>query len=92
MQMYNESCTDLQVDYLDYLLLHGIGMGGMEALRGRYIDNGMLDFLIEERKKGKIRNLGFSSHGDIDVFAYLLSMHVVVKWDFVLLQLIYVDW
>ena len=92
MQMYNKSFTDLQVDYLDYLLLHGIGMGGMEALRGRYIDNGMLDFLIEERKKGKIRNLGFSYHGDIEVFDYLLSMHDDVKWDFVQIQLNYVDW
>lgn len=44
LAMYHRSFRDLQVDYLDYLLLHGIGMGGMEALHSRYLDNGMLDF------------------------------------------------
>lgn len=57
--MYHNSLKELQVDYLDYMLLHGIGMGGMEALKGRYLDNGMLDFLIKEREAGRIRNLGF---------------------------------
>lgn len=33
LAMYHRSFRDLQVDYIDYLLLHGIGMGGMEALR-----------------------------------------------------------
>lgn len=51
--MYHRSFRDLQVDYIDYLLLHGIGMGGMEALRSRYLDNGMLDFLLKEREAGR---------------------------------------
>lgn len=92
MKMYRNSFKELQTDYIDYLLLHGIGMGGMEALNGRYIDNGMLDFLLEERRKGKIRNLGFSYHGDIEVYDYLLSMHDKYKWDFVQIQLNYLDW
>ena len=71
--MYNNSLKELQVDYLDYMLLHGIGMGGMEAYENRYVKNGILDFLLEERKAGRIRNLGFSYHGDIEVFDYLLS-------------------
>lgn len=90
--MYHNSLKELQVDYLDYMLLHGIGMGGMEALKGRYLDNGMLDFLIKEREAGRIRNLGFSYHGDIEVFDYLLSWHDEIKWDFVQIQLNYVDW
>lgn len=65
--MYNNSLKELQVDYLDYMLLHGIGMGGMEAYENRYIKNGILDFLLEERKVGRIRNLGFSYHGDIEL-------------------------
>lgn len=90
--MYHNSFKQLQVDYIDYLLLHGIGMGGMEAMRGRYLDNGILDYLIEERKAGRIRNLGFSYHGDIEVYDYLLSRHDEIKWDFVQIQLNYVDW
>ena len=92
LAMYHRSFRDLQVDYIDYLLLHGIGMGGMEALRSRYLDNGMLDFLLKEREAGRIRNLGFSYHGDIEVFDYLLSRHDELKWDFVQIQLNYVDW
>ena len=90
--MYNNSLKELQVDYLDYMLLHGIGMGGMEAYENRYIKNGILDFLLEERKVGRIRNLGFSYHGDIEVFDYLLSKHDEYQWDFVQIQMNYVDW
>ena len=46
LAMYHRSFRDLQVDYIDYLLLHGIGMGGMEALRSRYLENGMLDLSL----------------------------------------------
>ncbi len=94
MKMYNDSFKNLQVDYIDYLLLHGIGMGGMEAWNGRYIDNGMLDYLVKEREKGRIRNLGFSYHGDVEVFDHLLEMQDKgeVKWDFAQIQLNYLDW
>ncbi|MDE6096600.1 MAG: aldo/keto reductase [Muribaculaceae bacterium] len=92
LEMYHNSFKELQVDYIDYLLLHGIGMGGMESLNGRYIDNGVLDYLLKEREAGRIRNLGFSYHGDIEVFDYLLSQHDKYKWDFVQIQLNYLDW
>ena len=92
LDMYHNSFKELQVDYIDYLLLHGIGMGGMEALHGRYLDNGVLDYLLKEREAGRIRNLGFSYHGDIEVFDYLLSKHDEYKWDFVQIQLNYLDW
>lgn len=90
--MYRRSFQELQVDYIDYMLLHAIGMGGMEALHSRYLDNDILDFLLKEREAGRIRNLGFSYHGDIKAFDYLLSLHHRVKWDFVQIQMNYVDW
>lgn len=91
--MYHNSMKELQVDYIDYMLLHAIGMGGgMEEYENRYVKNGMLDYLLEERKAGRIRNLGFSYHGDIEVFDYLLSRHDEYKWDFVQIQLNYLDW
>lgn len=90
--MYRRSFQELQVDYIDYMLLHAIGMGGMEALHSRYLDNDILHFLLKEREAGRIRNLGFSYHGDIKAFDYLLSLHHRVKWDFVQIQMNYVDW
>ena len=92
VQMYKNSMKELQVDYIDYYLLHGVGMGGMDNLNSRYIDNGVLNFLLGERREGRIRNLGFSYHGDVEVFDYLLSMHDRFQWDFVQIELNYLDW
>lgn len=73
--MYRKSFEDLQVDYIDYYLLHSVGNGGIKTFQARYIDNGIIDFLMEERKAGRIRNLGFSYHGTVDVFDEILAMH-----------------
>ena len=93
MEMYHQSFKELQVDHIDYYLLHSVGGGdGMGLLNARFFDNGMVDFLVKEREAGRIRNLGFSYHGDIRVFDYLLSRHDEFKWDFVQIQMNYLDW
>lgn len=94
IDMYRNSLKELQTDHIDYMLLHGIGMGddGMKEFENRYMKNGILDFLLNERKEGRIRNLGFSYHGDIKGFDYLLSRHDEYKWDFAQIQLNYLDW
>ena len=92
IKMYHDSIKYLQVDYIDYYLLHAIGGGGMQSLNDRFINNGMIDYLVEERAAGRIRNLGFSYHGDIEVFDYLLEHHDKYKWDFVQIELNYLDW
>ena len=91
-EMYENSFKKLQVDYIDYYLLHSIGGGGVENLKGRFIDNGLLEFLLEERKAGRIRNLGFSYHGDVEAFDWLLDRNDEYKWDFVQIELNYLDW
>lgn len=92
IKMYKQSFIDLQVDYIDYYLLHSIGNGGIETFNARYIENGILDYLLEERKAGRIRHLGFSFHGTTAVFDEVLAMHEKVHWDFVQIQLNYLDW
>ena len=87
IDLYHNSMKALQVDYIDYYLLHGIGLNGMPAFEQRFVQNGILDYLAEERAAGRIRNLGFSYHGDVKVFDYLLSVHDKYKWDFVQIQL-----
>ena len=91
VKIYKNSLEKLQVDYIDYYLLHSIGGGkGIETFNERFINNGLLDFLLKEREAGRIRNLGWSFHGDVKVFDHVLAMDV--KWDFVQIQLNYVDW
>ena len=94
LAMYHNSMKELQVDYIDYMLLHSIGGGkdSMAEYEERYVNNGILDFLLEEREAGRIRNLGFSYHGDVKIFDYLLSKHDEYKWDFVQIQMNYLDW
>lgn len=103
-EMFENSLANLQTDYVDYLLLHAVGMGakdaegyeidGMAAYEARYIDNGILDWLEEQKKAGRIRNLGFSYHGDVAVFDHLLKEMDEGRrhWDFVQIQHNYVDW
>ena len=99
MQMFENSLTYLQVDYIDYLLLHAIGGSSKdkdaeETFNARYMDNGILDWLVEQKQKGRIRNLGFSYHGDVSIFDMLLKWHDEGRyhWDFVQIELNYLDW
>ena len=95
--MYLNSFKMLQTEYIDYYLMHSVGGGrgelsGMDVLNKRFFENGLLDFLLKEREAGHIRYLGFSFHGDQQVFDYLLSQHDKYHWDFVQIQMNYVDW
>jgi len=88
--MYLKSLEDLQVDYIDYYFLHSVGSGGLDRFNERFIDNGLLDFLLAEREAGRIRNLGWSFHGDVAVFDAMFEMGV--HWDFAMIQMNYMDW
>ena len=90
-RMYEQSFERLQVDYIDYYLLHSIG-GGMDSLKGRFLDNGILDFLLKEREAGRIKHLGFSYHGDVRDFDWLLDRQEEYHWDFVQIQMNFLDW
>jgi len=90
-RMYEQSMERLKVDYIDYYLLHGIG-GGMDSLKGRFLDNGILDFLLKEREAGRIKHLGFSYHGDVRDFDWLLDHNNEYHWDFVQIQMNFLDW
>lgn len=91
-EMYENSFKNLQVDYIDYYLLHGVGGSGMKEFNERFIDNGLLDFLLEERKAGRIRNLGFSYHGNVEVFDWLVNNNDKYNWDFCQIECNYIDW
>ena len=97
--MFEHSLKELRTDYVDYLLLHSVGgsskeMTSQEMFNARYMDNGILDWLVEQKQAGRIRNLGFSYHGDVEIFDMLLRWHDEGRyhWDFVQIQMNYVDW
>ncbi len=93
MKMYYDSMRELQVDYIDYYLLHSLG-NDYNNFEQRYVVNGMLDFLQEERRAGRVRHLGFSFHGGNAAFDRYLKLHDegTIHWDFVQIQMNYLDW
>ena len=92
VQMYHDSMKKLQVDYIDYYLLHSLGNTGKRSFQTRFIDNGLLDYLVKEREAGRIRHLGWSFHGSKEEFDKILAYHEQVHWDFIQIQLNYSDW
>ena len=94
IRMYEESFKEMQTDYFDYYLLHSIGRGGEDFFRKRYVENGMMDFLREEKAKGRIRNLGFSFHGAKEAFDSFMRLYDEGEfvWDFCQIEMNYVDW
>ena len=94
IQMYHDSFEQLNTTYFDYYLLHAIGRGGRDAFNRRYVDNGLVPFLRKEKAAGRIRNLGFSFHGAPAEFDFFMELHDSgeLRWDFVQIEMNYVDW
>ena len=90
IEMYRSSLKNLQTDYIDYYLLHSLS--GLDAFNQRFGESGIMDFLQAEREAGRIRNLGFSFHGTAEGFDEMMALHEKYHWDFVQIQLNYVDW
>lgn len=76
-----------QVESFDYYLLHSLTT--REEFDRLYLKEKVLDYLHREKQAGRIRKLGFSFHGSIELMNYVLDNF---PWDFVQIQLNYQDW
>lgn len=74
----------LQVEYFDFYLLHCINESNWKKVK----DFGLIDFLLEQQKVGRIRHLGFSFHDRYELFEEVMDAH---EWDFCQIQLNYMD-
>ncbi len=86
-EIFADQLGKCRVDYFDFYLLHALS--NKEEFDKIYLDGSVLDYLKEEKFRGRIHNLGFSFHGSIAFFEYLLS---VSEWDFCQIQCNYLDW
>lgn len=73
------------VDYFDFYLLHNV----CENSLGNYMDPkwGMVDYFVEQRRLGRIRHLGFSSHADLDTLKAFLDSPYGAQMEFCQIQL-----
>ena len=86
-KVFEEQLRKCRTDYFDFYLCHSV-MGGEEFDR-YYIETGILDYLLAQQKAGRIRKLGFSFHGSPKGLEAMLNKR---DWDFVQIQLNYLDW
>ena len=82
---FSEHLKRLKTDYIDYYLMHMLNdVQTWEKLKTM----GVLDFLEEKKASGAIRQIGFSYHGNSDMFCKLVDAY---DWDFCQIQYNYMD-
>lgn len=74
----------MQTAYFDFYLLHCLNQKNWQKVK----DFGLIDYLTEQQKKGRIRHLGFSFHDSYALFEEILTSR---EWDFCQIQLNYMD-
>ena len=87
--IFEEQLEKCGVDYFDFYLLHNVYEKSIET----YTDPrwGIIDYFLEQKKKGRIRHLGFSTHGGLELMERFLSQHGK-DMEFCQIQLNYLDW
>ena len=82
---FNEELKRLRTDYIDYYLLHM-----MTDIRNweNMVNLGIVSWIEDKKKQGIIKNIGFSYHGDTEMFLKILNAY---DWDFCQIQYNYVD-
>ncbi len=77
------------VEYFDFYLFHNVCEMNIDA----YLDPkyGIYDYLMAQKKNGRIRHLGFSAHGSCEVMKRFLDAYGK-DMEFCQIQLNYVDW
>lgn len=83
-QVFEEQLARLQVDYVDFYLLHALNKERWDKI----VETGVVAQCEEWKAQGKIRFLGFSFHDEYDIFEEILSSR---KWDFCQIQYNYMD-
>ncbi|MBR6724602.1 MAG: aldo/keto reductase, partial [Erysipelotrichaceae bacterium] len=82
---FNEELSRLKTDHVDYYLMHHMtDIYQWERLKSLGIE----DWIADKKKEGKIRNIGFSYHGNSDMFIKILEDY---DWDFCQIQYNYLD-
>ena len=78
-----------EVDYFDFYLFHNVCEMNIDA----YLNpaNGIFEHLVEQKRQGRIRHLGFSAHGSIPVIQRFLDAYGA-QMEFCQIQLNWLDW
>lgn len=82
---FTEELKRLRTDYIDYYLMHMLtDVASWEKL----CKLGIKEWIAEKKASGQIRNIGFSFHGNTEMFLQILNAY---DWDFCQIQYNYMD-
>ena len=88
-EIFEKQLEKLQVNYFDFYLFHNVYEGNIDDyLNPAY---GVYDYLIEQKRNGRIKHLGFSCHGSLEVLERFLNAYGK-DIEFCQLQLNYMDY
>ena len=88
-EIFEKQLEKCQVEYFDFYLFHNVCEMNIDA----YLDEkyGIFDYLVKQKKAGRIRHLGFSAHGSYEVMERFLKAYGQ-EMEFCQIQLNYMDW
>ncbi len=72
-EIFEKQLKKCQVEYIDFYLFHNVCEMNIDA----YLDttNGVADYIIEQKRNGRIKHLGFSAHGSVEVMTRFLEKY-----------------
>lgn len=88
-EIFFEQLNKCKVDYFDFYLCHNVCERNLDA----YLDKskGAIDFFLKQKKEGKIKYFGFSTHAELPALEKFLEAYGEIM-DFCQIQLNYLDW
>lgn len=88
-EIFEKQLEKCQTPYFDFYLFHNVYEGNVDD----YLDPkfGILEYLLEQKKNGRIKHLGFSAHGSVAVIKRFLAAYGE-HMEFCQIQLNYMDW
>lgn len=88
-EIFERQLERLRMDYFDFYLFHNLCEGNIDA----YLDPklGIYDYLMEQKRRGRIRHLGFSAHASLHTMKRFLEAYGK-DMEFCQLQINWFDW
>ncbi len=88
-EIFEKQLVKCQVEYFDFYLFHNVCELNIE----QYLDPKyrIYDYLIAQKRNGRIRHLGFSAHGNLDTMKRFLEAYGK-DMEFCQLQINWLDW
>ena len=88
-EIFEKQLEKCGVEYFDFYLFHNVCEMNIDA----YLDEkyGIYEYLMKQKETGRIRHLGFSAHGNLDVMKRFLDAYGK-DMEFCQIQLNFLDW